>query len=121
MIDKKLWDECLKHFSGASCRTLFVHTGIDDLNINSEEKKALFEEFLIYGMNKNIIIDYDYDNDRPIFSGDSPRIVVDRILSTWPNKKIDGFLGEDGDFGIYLSTLTKFAQLFHGTKIGYVE
>ncbi|GBQ81332.1 MULTISPECIES: hypothetical protein [Asaia] len=121
MIDKKRWDECLEHFSGSSCRTLFVHSGIDDLDIGSDEKKSLFRDLLVYGMNKNVLIEYDYERDLPIFSGDEPHSVADRILSTWPQKKLNGYLSEDQEFGLYLSTLNGFAQLFHGTKIGYVE
>lgn len=120
MIDKKMWDECLKDFSGASCGTLFTRTGINALNISSCEKKKLFKDFLVYGMEKNCIIEYDYDRDLPVFSGDSPEVVADRILSDWPQKTIEGSLDHDTDFFIYFITLNKFAQLWHGTRLGYV-
>ncbi|WP_438381570.1 hypothetical protein ABHV46_11355 [Asaia sp. BMEF1] len=120
MIDKKLWDECLKDFSGASCKTLLIGTGIDELDISSCEKKEMFKEFLVYGMEKNLVIEFDYDRDLPVFSGESPEIVADRILSDWPKKTIEGSLEKDKDFFLYFITLNKFAQLWHGTRLGYV-
>ncbi|WP_025841914.1 hypothetical protein [Asaia platycodi] len=119
-MDNSVWDECLKDFSVTSCRTLFIQTRIDEIDVDSEEKKVLFKEFLSYGMNKNIIIEFDYNEDRPIFSGDTPEEVADRILSDWPKRIIRGSLVDDDEYYLFFITLEKFAQLWHGTRIGYV-
>lgn len=120
MSNISMWDECLKDFSGNSCGTLFARTGIDSMSISSCKKKEIFKDFLVYGMKKNIIIEFDYENDAPVFSGEEPEKVADRILSDWPGKVIEGSLEADTDFFIYFITLNKFAQIFHGTRIGYV-
>lgn len=119
-MDYTVWDKCLKDFSVTSCRTLFIHTGIDEIDVDSEKKRRLFKEFLVYGINKNIIIEFNYKEDRPIFSGDAPEEVADRILSDWPKRIVRGSLIDDLEYYLFFITLEKFAQLWHGTRIGYV-
>ncbi|OUI97766.1 hypothetical protein [Acetobacter cibinongensis] len=88
----------------------------DNEKLKTHEKIEKFFEFFIYGMRKNILLEYDLENKSPIFSRDDPYIVVHRIFSDLKNLNLPENNGDvTREFIAYAMTKYGWAVLRDGT------
>lgn len=84
--------------------------------LKTSDKIEIFFEFFIYGMKKNILLEYDLKNKCPIFSRDDPYIVVNRIFSDLKNLNLPQYNGDvTKEFIAYAMTKYGWAVLRDGT------
>jgi len=65
---------------------LFVRE-INDVE-KTEDKLKILKEFFVYGMKKNVILEYSQEKGAPVFSHEEPEVVVERMLADFPLDKI---------------------------------
>jgi len=88
--------------------------------IDTEKSMKEFFDFFAFAISKNIIIEYDSELERPIFSGDLPRIVANRIFCDFrkKNPNIPKICPSDSDdFVAYMIYKKGWAVLYQGTRL----
>lgn len=111
----------LEYLSGSDAHSIWkdLNPGITT-HVNSMDSMAELIEFFEFTISKNVIIEYDIERNIPIFSGDEPKTVAQRIFSDFiakvPNIPAQDPLSND-DFVAYLMFKRGWAVLLHGTRL----
>ncbi|WP_151199808.1 hypothetical protein [Kozakia baliensis] len=115
----------LKYVKGNNAQNIW-----DDLNFNVEEKidtkKSIAEliDFFSFLLSSNIILEYDLEKQCPVFSGDSPTKVAERIFSDFSEKNPnvpDQSPTDSDDFVAYMIYKQGWVYLSEGTSLMFPE
>lgn len=115
----------LEYLPGSVAYTIWhdLNPGRED-NINSRDSIKEFIEFFAFAISKNLIVEYNYKENRPVFSGDSPVIVANRIFSDFFEKNPnipEKSPSDSDDFVAYMVCKTGWAVLYQGTQLIFPE
>lgn len=115
------FENALQYVNGAGAYVIWR-----DLNTGREEEiKSLDSineliEYFSFAISRNIIVEYDVDRSAPVFSGDSPQVVAQRIFGDFFTQVKDlPPLNPltNPDFMVYLLLKRGWAVLVHGTVL----
>lgn len=89
-------------------------------NVNTNSSIKEFIEFFAFAISQNIIVEYDYEKNIPIFSGDLPIVVANRIFSDFYEKNSnvpEKSPSHSDDFVAYMIYKQGWAVLYQGTRL----
>lgn len=91
----------------------------NEKTMTTREKFLKLKEFFEYAIFHNRIIEYDLEKKRPIFSGDDPDVVFDRIFADFPLDQLPEYDGDnDNRFFAYMAVkFNGWAVLNEGTTL----
>ncbi|NVN10674.1 hypothetical protein [Nguyenibacter vanlangensis] len=119
------FSEALEYINGGNAYSIWRDLNLEATkNIETECAKKNLIEFFEFAISKNVIIEYDAVENVPIFSGDPPKIVAERIFGDIrlknPNLPAMNPINND-DFLAYLMFKRGWAVLIRGTRLMFPE
>ena len=92
----------------------------ENCNVNTIDSMKEFIDFFAFAISENIIVEYDWEKKCPVFSGDQPIVVANRIFADFfeknPNIPKKSPLDSD-DFVAYMLYKPGWAVLCKGTRL----
>lgn len=115
---KNIYNSVLENLSDDNFYGIWNDLFRHNEKLKTHDKKEKFFDFFIYGMKKNILLEYDLENQCPVFSRDDPYVVVHRIFSDLKNLKLPEDNGDvTREFIAYAMTKYGWAVLKEGTYL----
>ncbi|MCP1246030.1 hypothetical protein NKW54_08770 [Acetobacter cerevisiae] len=111
----------LKYVAGSVAYNIWqdLNPGTEDnVNTNSSIKELI--EFFAFAISQNIIVEYDFKKNIPIFSGDLPIVVANRIFRDFYEKNSnvpEKSPSNSDDFVAYMICKQGWAVLYQGTRL----
>lgn len=89
-------------------------------DIDTIDSMKEFIDFFAFAISENVIVEYDCEKNCPVFSGDQPIVVANRIFGDFFEKNPDipkKSPSNSDDFIAYMFCKTGWAVLYKGTRL----
>ena len=119
MYKNFFFEEAIYYAGGANAWRIWDLIGLQSSTIPVAQKFDVFKTFFVHAFKTNVMIEYSQVTKTPIFSGNPPQVVVDRIFSDFPLDKLPDMRPENENaFIVYMvPKIDGWAVIEEGTTL----